>query len=1021
MLSDDELDDSDSPNKNAAQFPNMIEISTDVGGAFLLPSGAVLVDHLSRGSGEVQSNKGLHTVYETKSAKVKTGGKGGVLNPYCEDSLQVDSRSSDPSDEPSSPQMAERQSSSPLASKDGWNGSYKNDCLPAVQETFSATSEDPTFNSYAPSDLSSAMSNLEIQQLLLHGKQQQYDLPLSVGGSESERKGKTMVLYANQSLCHPPAQSSHVNREAGAREDDRTPDRSQNNGLSLLLPPILSSVSPNTQEISSALPLPPPLPLMEEVSVGSLPHEHYEQIDHEEECTLGSEYMMLPTNQRYTQVLGQHHAVPSEQFYPQLIPNNSSIISVQSMTSTITSVPLSTLPGQHYFSSALTRGEHDDEYATLPSSTPLASPPNVTHATPAPSIIEVENMVEIVASSTELSVEVVASPSDLSPKEDASRKSRGSDQQMEEAKVVIDRTYSEAVESSEQLEALLRAYSEAAEESKEEEAVSPSVHSGSVKTPFAREGKLDDGYSADMSNSVNLHLPHNIDECSDGGSAYFGEMDLHHGCPMQSEEEEERSATSVSSGRQHYGGYGHTYDTRPLAAPPIAASRLLIPPYFPSLMDSSVSSALSESTSMSFGMHSGDHQAGTRELANIEEREDTLLPLDYRGVHLVPSKDNKDFILPDDPLTAASTPLAMPLSGGTDSRIAIDYDRHYIVDLERINEESSGNGASSPRLNRSPTTSTVGNDVSQCMQAVPVLSAEHAAAVAARRALSPIDNSSTLPLSQNFYNYRHKYYTEQYHYVDEGYGNVGTYHGSRGNDDDTSSTCSSVTLSQAFRESLHSEEHNSVVSEVTTDSSGHTTDYPEQHSNSLISAVSSITLSKSLSVDHHDHSEHGFYVATRLGDYVEVLHDGKKPVEEEETESGNLDEQETESGTKTSGDSSEGFDVSSDDSAPLALDDKKAKQQLAAARAGDVESDVLSALLPDCSAPMPSVVAKVRSSSASRTLRSTGGMLLPWHSARSIQNYQSGPRSKNKSRRGSTRSTSDRSIFSTGSVRAFRG
>ena len=86
-----------------------------------------------------------------------------------------------------------------------------------TKTTSSSISEDLTFNSYAPSELSSMMSHLEIQQLLKHGRQQQHDImamnnnsptvPETVGGGRGRRgtsqPPKPMVLYANQSVYAP--------------------------------------------------------------------------------------------------------------------------------------------------------------------------------------------------------------------------------------------------------------------------------------------------------------------------------------------------------------------------------------------------------------------------------------------------------------------------------------------------------------------------------------------------------------------------------------------------------------------------------------------------------------------------------------------------------------------------------------------------------------------------------------------------------------------------------------------------
>ncbi len=102
---------------------------------------------------------------------------------------------------------------------------------------------------------------------------------------------------------------------------------------------------------------------------------------------------------------------------------------------------------------------------------------------------------------------------------------------------------------------------------------------------------------------------------------------------------------------------------------------------------------------------------------------------------------------------------------------------------------------------------------------------------------------------------------------------------------------------------------------------------------------------------------------------------------------------------------------------------------------GTVESDIISALVPECGVPIPSVMANVgETATAQRTatqrVRSRkGGMLIPWHSTRSIQNYHnSGRRDKKKGASGNNKLYSSRgrdgstaSMFSIGSVHSFRG
>jgi hypothetical protein len=96
----------------------------------------------------------------------------------------------------------------------------------------------------------------------------------------------------------------------------------------------------------------------------------------------------------------------------------------------------------------------------------------------------------------------------------------------------------------------------------------------------------------------------------------------------------------------------------------------------------------------------------------------------------------------------------------------------------------------------------------------------------------------------------------------------------------------------------------------------------------------------------------------------------------------------------------------------------------------EISTDILTSIIPECGVPIPSVMAKV----GGRPSRGYG-MLLPWHSTRSIQNYhRSGSTSSSTRRvskkRGENGGSSDSSlssgrreakIFSMSSVHTFRG
>ncbi|KAL7477757.1 hypothetical protein ACHAW6_003553, partial [Cyclotella cf. meneghiniana] len=552
---------------------------------------------------------------------------------------------------------------------------------------------------------------------------------------------------------------------------------------------------------------------------------------------------------------------------------------------------------------------------------------------------------------------------------------------------------------------------------------------------------LASGYSADQSSFTLAARP--IDECSDTSSgapvAYsMTMMELKQALPMETESEDEDSHI------QRY-GFGHARDvelSRREEDMKLGPRNLKpsIPQTFPSLLDSSMSSSYSVSMPPSVSP-SFDNFADVQREGSTEEREDTL------GNH---SSYAHMVGLIEEPL-AIEVPLPLPLS----SDVA-----RYIVDLERINEESSGNElaeVSSASLvssrasvnNDTATRKTIAASVSmakfnnespedaQNSQEKVALGIETPysstgrpsdskasrvnegyPAIAARR-VAQDQNIHRHP--HQFYNYRHKYYTEQYHYFDGD-----KYPQAAKGDDDTESTCSSVTLSQAFQQSVQGDDDSYTSSSYMAESASHPS----------FSTVSSVTLSHALFVDRHDHSGQGFYVATRLGDYVEVPNDEPIVVETVKEDEDSCEEerdvneivQKEQSDNKTDNDTTESTDdtsnnpsVSSPGAATDAVDASSnipaavgtsSTKQISQSNEG-MESDILNMLIPECGVPIPSVMAKMGKQ------KSKGGMLLPWHSTRSIQNYQYGGgrrRKKNMSyRRG------DSSIFSISSVHTFRG
>ena len=197
-----------------------------------------------------------------------------------------------------------------------------------------------------------------------------------------------------------------------------------------------------------------------------------------------------------------------------------------------------------------------------------------------------------------------------------------------------------------------------------------------------------------------------------------------------------------------------------------------------------------------------------------------------------------------------------------------------------------------------------------------------------------------------------------------------------------------------------------------------------------LSTVSSVTLSHALSVEKHEHADQGFYVAIRLGDYVEGQNDEEIEVqsvkgdevscadseERDEFEVEQMKKDATDGDSKQSAENTSNGTDTSEHSSPGAAEDVLSDAPSAAtkeiAQSNErVETDILNMLIPECGVPIPSVMSKMGKQ------RSKGGMLLPWHSTRSIQNYQYGGGRRKKKNTMSSNS----SLFSISSVHTFRG
>jgi hypothetical protein len=517
--------------------------------------------------------------------------------------------------------------------------------------------------------------------------------------------------------------------------------------------------------------------------------------------------------------------------------------------------------------------------------------------------------------------------------------------------------------------------------------------------PHDEEGSYcneEDASSHSIEGSLALATARPIDECSEGGNSApsMNLMELKQALPM-GESEDEDNGPKYGFGRDGEMSRGERIH-RPLITKPV------LPQSFPSLLDSSMSSSYSVSAPPS-ATPSFDNCGDVQREGSKEEREDTL---SHQISQVIAAPPQAGCI--EEPL-AIEVPLPMPMT--TDGS-------RYIVDLEQIVEESSGQdmgelsvsspGSSGVRKNAPLSAATsknaegIAEQWHQEQQVVPgdcqVVDENHP--MPAERPDQQVHRNP----NHQFFNYRHQYYTEQYHYFD------GEKYSSKGGDDDTDSTCSSVTLSHAFDRSVHGDDGSCAECSYTTGASSHPT----------LSTVSSVTLSQALSVDRHDHSDQGFYVAVRLGDYNEGQNDeeievesvrgdeiSRVDVEERDVET----EQKSKTDSKADNDSNDPSEVSSPGAAEDVLSDAPAAANKEITQSTErVESDILNMLIPECGVPIPGVMSKMGKQ------RSKGGMLLPWHSTRSIQNYQYGG-----GRRKKRNVASNSSLFSISSVHTFRG
>mmetsp|Transcript_9882 Transcript_9882/g.15258 ORF Transcript_9882/g.15258 Transcript_9882/m.15258 type:complete len:584 (+) Transcript_9882:1-1752(+) len=444
-----------------------------------------------------------------------------------------------------------------------------------------------------------------------------------------------------------------------------------------------------------------------------------------------------------------------------------------------------------------------------------------------------------------------------------------------------------------------------------------------------------------------------------------------------------------------------------------------IPDSYPSLMDalqSGSSFGSATTATQPFGitmpnqtLHDNereyiDHEAD--EILNVQDddeeegrRENSLT---YTEFYTQQPLQGADHVLEAASMPSSSLSPLPSVGGNADPRMDIDYQRHYIVDLQPINEEATNasrsgvSGGNPPREGADGVNNNAAENLHQMRQQQQQLQPPAAAAPNLRQQQQyhPMAPAPHQPNNQ-FFNYRHQYYQEKYH-DDNETAQTSKY------DDDTDSTCSSVTLSQAFQGS----DIDSCESSV-----------------ELNSTVSSITFSH---VDQHEHDQ-GFFIATKLGDFVHVPNevdiseqhydgdtlpaDADANLKTAEEEKFPINQTTSTTDTNTADNTDE---VSNATAAPETSKDDAQKQ--VGATSEDMASDLIASIVPECGVPIPSVMAKV---GTRRRKSSNTGFLVPWHSSRSIQNYHFGNQRKKGGRQ--QRSSSNSSLFSIGSVHTFRG
>lgn len=1008
---------------STSHFP--LEISTDNGGVLaLLPSGKILVDERSSTSTSSASSSPQHQknisgnlavdVFADKLKKILSNetdndqeekDKGDEISPtnneYSEEKRCSDTADNSPGtgiftrDEPHhfhdelvAPREEElyigKEGESIKLVGEGNQGdpsskSSSRSMIRTQTSSSSVISEDPTFNSYAPSELSSMMSHMEIQYLLKQGRQQQdvraqraHDVmmgnisnsntynsgpPLDIVGRRRNGAGTstnpTMTLYSNQSLYAPSMVESRSQEIGVSSLGESRKSSHESTSFPQTIQPAPSSSS-NLLHRADAM--------LDEASVLSAPSVSLQEIQHS------------------TPVRSQTSSSTT----------TSTVVTTESSTAGGEGLKVEfEVVAESSLDECYSKGNGDSYQRTISVSS---------------SATEKKSVQSLLGTSTKSLAD------DLFPRD-----------------------------------------------SDDEEDHEDCERSG-LRGDFVDDA---DGYSADQSSVVyNLSAAHDISEYSIAGESFVsGNMELRKGVPMTFMSDDDTENSHV----QNY-GYGHMIDQEQPPRMMDYSSKHVMSSTLPSLADDT--SALTEVTALSITPSAAvsANMNVRRRQSEKEEREDSLPPVpntdntqrsDDNGTNTI--SPQSDVVQHIDPLMATTSltsvgnstdytqpivtvhhhhaPAATPLVQSSDPRMNIDYERRYIVDLERINEESSNHdlrsggtsNASSPRRGATTGRNLDLTDNEQLQLQQPKMLNRH----------------PNHP--KEFFDYRHQYYTEQlneqYHYFDDRYSQASTNPEGGGDDEDTNSTCSSVTLSQAF----HPSETDSCVSSISDEYSG-----SQSHSSpSLTSTCSSVTLSHALSADRHNHSGHGFYVATRLGDFVEVptgsptggdvnnmndvedevpfpAADAEYKSEDTHVEMAGeftVDSSMGDSSTsRSSGTDDNEIDVLSDGTAIAGkadVNNKKSATQVSSTIAEDVAADILSTLVPECGVPSPSVMAKV---GTTRPRSSRGGMLLPWHSTRSIQNYQGrrGSKKKGKNPMQSARS-SPSSLYSISSVHTFRG